>query len=73
MKERLTDKQLAVLCFAQEFFKENDMLPTAKAVADHFGAASLNAPWVHMRTLEQKGYLEKNAVGKYRFARSVQA
>lgn len=69
MKERLTNKQLAVYCFMQDFFRENDMLPTGDIVSKHLGATSSNTGWVHYRNLAKKGYIELNAAGKYRFKR----
>jgi hypothetical protein len=63
---RLTDKQLAVFVFMHDFFRENDMLPPQIAIDTHFGA---QGAWRTQRSLERKGYIERNAVGKYRFVR----
>jgi SOS-response transcriptional repressor LexA len=68
-RHRLTDRQLAVYVYMQEFFKENDQLPTTRAIADKFGFVSLNsASYIQLR-LASCGWIERNACGKYRFAR----
>lgn len=70
MKAKLTDKQLRAYCFMQDFFRENDMLPTNQIVALHFGNSSANGGWALMKQLERKGWIEPNGFGKkYRFAR----
>ena len=68
MKEQLTDRQLEVLVFMREFFRENDQLPPQKAIGEKFGKTSV-AGEHFQRVLSDKGYIELNAVGKYRFAR----
>ena len=69
MKQRLTNKQLSVYCFSQDYFKENDQIPTADAVTIHIGAKDRTAGYHHLRQLERKGYLERNAAGWFRFTR----
>jgi SOS-response transcriptional repressor LexA len=71
MKERLTNKQLSIFCFMQEFFKDNDQLPSAMLIAQHVGATTQESGWHHRRTLAKKGYIEKNAAGGYRFKRGA--
>lgn len=76
MKARLTDKQLSVFCYMQEFFKENDQLPPTAMVSDHLkikgdkSSARSNGSY-HYATLAAKGYLERNAAGGYRFKRET--
>jgi sulfur relay (sulfurtransferase) DsrC/TusE family protein len=70
MKERLTDKQLTVLCFVQDFFRENDQLPPMRTLAQYLGTSERASGYYHYQVLEQKGYIERNAVGKYRFKRA---
>lgn len=68
MKSPLTDRELEVFVYARDFHRENDQIPPQAAVGRHFDCAqSTAAYWLHQ--LEKKGYLEKNVVGKYRFAR----
>lgn len=71
MKGKLTDKQLEVFLFMRDFFRENDMLPTQKALGEWLGLKDDNAGAYYQRNLERKGYIERNAVGKYRFARET--
>jgi hypothetical protein len=78
MKQRLTNTQLSVFCFMQEYFKENDRLPPTAAISAHLGdsasekSARANGSY-HYSTLEAKGYLERNAAGGYRFKRETAA
>jgi SOS-response transcriptional repressor LexA len=60
-----------VLDFMREFFAENDMLPPCQAICYRFNWDSANTAGHHARALAKKGYLEKNAVGKYRFKREA--
>lgn len=61
--------QEMVLGFMREFFAQNDQLPPAHAISEHFGwKLKQNADW-HVRALEREGRIERNAVGKYRFTR----
>lgn len=69
MKERLTSKQLSVLVFMQEFFRENDQLPPQTAMKEHFGWKHEQSAAGYRQALVNKGYLEVNAVGKWRFSR----
>ena len=68
MRETLTDRQLEVLVFMQEFFRENDQLPPQKVIGERFGKTSV-AGEHFQRVLSDKGYIELNQVGKYRFVR----
>lgn len=60
---------LRVLAFVRQFFADNDQLPPAVAVAAEFGWVSTQSAFDHLRALERFGYIERNAVGKWRFAR----
>ena len=62
-------QMLLVYDFMREFFRENDQLPPCRVIADKFGFASLNAAQTHLDSLARRGLIEKNAVGKWRFAR----
>lgn len=66
----LTKRQMEVLNFMKHYFMENDQLPTCQAIADRFGWASPNAAKTMQTALEVRGWIEKNAAGKYRFVRS---
>jgi SOS-response transcriptional repressor LexA len=66
---RLTKTQEIVLDFIVQFFADNDQLPPMHAIATQFGWASVNAAQEVCAQLVRKGFIERNAVGKYRFAR----
>jgi sulfur relay (sulfurtransferase) DsrC/TusE family protein len=70
MKRELTDRQLEVLVFMRDFFRENDQLPPQKVIGEKFGKTSV-AGEHFQRALSDKGYIELNAVGKYRFVREA--
>lgn len=73
MKGRLTNRQLELLVFAREFFKENDQLPTVRALSEHYGLSATysDGPRRCLKALEEKGYIERNKAGGYRFAREA--
>ena len=71
MTTSLTTKQSEVLAFMREFFAENDQLPPASALRTRFGWSSENAAAAYLIALAKKGYIEHNAVGRYRFTRST--
>ena len=62
--------QLKVLEYMREFFAENDQLPPYSAIAEKFGIGLTGAEW-HVKALIRFGRLERNVVGKLRFARPV--
>ncbi|WP_422846885.1 hypothetical protein ACOYR4_13000 [Acidovorax sp. M14] len=63
-----SELQLQVLDFMRTFLSENDQLPPVHSVAKRFDLAISSADW-HIRALLRLGFLERNAVGKLRFAR----
>lgn len=70
MTTALTTKQAELLAFLRTFEAENDSFPTDRVIAEHFGWASINAAFEHMRALAKKGEIERNAQGGWRFART---
>ena len=62
----ITIGQRRVLDFMRAFLDANDQLPPMRAIADHFGWGSDNAAQTHIVQLVRRGYLERNAVGKWR-------
>lgn len=64
-----TELALKVLDYMRQFFAENDQLPPANFISDHFGWASVNSSYVHIKALQRHGLVERNACGKLRFAR----
>ena len=63
----LTGRQQQVVDFMWGFYRENDMLPGMNDICRHFSWASSNAALTHVREIEKRGYIELNAVEKYRF------
>lgn len=63
----ITDRQRRLLAFCDLFLTQNDQLPTAQAIADHFGWKSPNASYEAMASLERRGLIERNVLGKMRF------
>lgn len=64
---------LEVLAFARRFFAENDQIPPLSAISKEFGWASDVTAHHHMHALVRFGHLERNAVGRWRFARAASA
>lgn len=64
-----TSRQLEVLAFMREFFAQNDQLPPAATISAHFGWSNPSACGDHIKALKRHGLIERNAVGKLRFAR----
>ena len=62
---------LQVLAFMRDFFADNDQLPPVAVVAKRFGWAVASADW-HIQALIKHGLLERNALGKLKFARRAQ-
>lgn len=67
-RNMLTDRQAQVLLFMWEFYEANDQLPPCMFICAHFGWKSPNAVQTHVEALESKGWIERNTVGKYKFA-----
>lgn len=63
-----TPKQSEVLAFLHAFFADNDQIPPVSATAQHFGMSTGAAHW-HMEQLLHHGAIERNTVGRWRFAR----
>lgn len=61
--------QREVYDFLLQYFKLNDQIPSTRAVQQHFRWGSQNSAVNHMRKLSEKGYLARNACGKYKFVR----
>ncbi|MEJ7685642.1 MAG: hypothetical protein WKG52_00835 [Variovorax sp.] len=59
------------MAFLRAFEAENDSLPTDRTIAKHFGWASNNAAFEHLRALARKQAIERNAQGGWRFTRAL--
>lgn len=55
----LTRKQHDFFTFIVEYKKENEVWPTYREIADHFGYASPNSVTQNIQALLKKGYLVK--------------
>ena len=60
--------QRDVLAFMREFLADEDQLPPLSCLAQRFGMTASGIDW-HVQQLVRHGHLERNAVGKLRFAR----
>ncbi len=64
-----TKRQMEVLEYMRVFFAANDQLPPVAQIAKHFGWSSPSAATEPINALMRHGLIERNAVGKLRFAR----
>ncbi|MDE3075951.1 MAG: transcriptional repressor LexA [Chloroflexota bacterium] len=60
-KQELTAKQREMLAAVQEWIREHGRPPTLREMAQRMGVASTNAIRDHLRSLEHKGYLKREA------------
>lgn len=68
----LSPRQAEAFNHIVTFFAENDQLPPLALLSKCMGTCS-NAAHELCTVLEKKGWLERNAVGKYRFTQSSRA
>jgi repressor LexA len=55
----LTQRQLEILEFIQDFFRKERVAPTCREIAGHFGFKSPKAVTDHLCALEKKGYIRR--------------
>lgn len=55
----LTDMQMAVFSFCQEWLEERQSFPSTRVLAASFGFKSQNAACCHLNALVKKGYLTR--------------
>ncbi len=67
----MTHNQKRLLNFCWSFYRQNDQLPTAKNIADHFGWASPNAAVEQLFSLYAHGMIERNLNGKWKFTEAA--
>jgi repressor LexA len=63
--ETLTDRQKAILDFIEEEQTRTGVMPSTREIQEHFGFASQTAAVNHLRALEKKGVIHRQA-GKAR-------
>lgn len=69
----LSARQAEAFAFMVQFFAENDQLPpVATAMSTHMSIFPNHANEICI-ALEKKGWIERNAVGKYRFTQCSRA
>jgi repressor LexA len=61
----LTDKQQAVLTFIEREMADTGIMPSTREIQEHFGFASQTAAVNHLKALERKGAIQRQA-GKAR-------
>lgn len=59
-----------VLAYCREFFADNDQLPTQACIAQRFKVTDQTGH-DYLHRLAKEGHIERNAVGKWRFARKL--
>jgi len=64
----LTKRQKEILTYLKEFLDNKEYSPTLEEIAEHFGLASLNGVYKHLKVLEERGFIKRLA----NRARSIQ-
>lgn len=64
-------RTLEVLAYMRAFYEANDQLPPVALISEAFGWVGPQSAHYHVLRLEHYGHIERNAVGKWRFAREV--
>ena len=64
-------RTLKVLAYMRAFYDANDQLPPVALISEAFGWVGPQSAHYHVLRLEHYGHIERNAVGKWRFAREV--
>jgi len=55
----LTKRQKEILNYLKEFLTSQGYSPTLEEIADHFGMASLNGVYKHLKVLEERGCIKR--------------
>lgn len=61
MLGKLTDRQAEVFAFVQTQQRVGGLTPTLDEISTHFGFRSANAAREHLRLIQKKGYLQREA------------
>ena len=62
-RRKLTSKQHAFLEYLKEYVQNNDIWPTYREIADHFGYRSPNSVTQNLQALERKNFLRRGPSG----------
>lgn len=60
MSETITSRQKAILEYIADTIEAQEYPPTIQEIGRHFGIASTNGVFDHLKTLEKKGYIERS-------------
>jgi repressor LexA len=55
----ITKRQKEILEYLKTFLLEEGYSPTLEEIADHFGLASLNGVYKHLKVLEERGFIQR--------------
>ena len=55
----LTKRQQEILKFIESYLETRGYSPSMEEIADHFGIASLNAIYKHLRVLQERGFIRR--------------
>jgi len=55
----LTKRQKQILTYLEEFLTSKEYSPTLEEIANHFGMASLNGVYKHLKVLEERGFIKR--------------
>jgi len=55
----LTKRQKQILTYLEDFLTSKEYSPTLEEIADHFGMASLNGVYKHLKVLEERGFIKR--------------
>jgi len=66
-----TKTQERVYFFMVEYFYQNDQLPPTRVIQEKFSWSSQTAAMAIINKLTQKGWLQRNDAGKYKFTRPI--
>ncbi len=55
----LTKRQKAIFTFLRDYLDRHGYSPTLEEIAEHFGLASLNGVYKHLKALEERGFIRR--------------
>ncbi len=55
----LTERQKDIFKFIEGYLEENDYSPSLEDIGAHFGIASMNGVYKHLKILEERGYIKR--------------
>lgn len=58
LRSRLTQRQAAIVSFLASYSDSKGYAPSVREIAQHFGIASPNGVYAHLKALKAKGAIE---------------